>query len=121
MKFLGISEVDDKVTFVFDDDTTLTGNIITSSVGKYYVSIDGYYNSRVFDLLKIDNPNAFVSKVVGYNCDNGVWPTVNTRHDLFKVFRALSRINSKEPDSQVKESHIVIKPIKRKIKLNFNL
>lgn len=121
MKLSGISELNDKVTFVFNNGTMFTGTIRAPFGADYHVSMDKCFNSYIFDLLGIDDPNAFVSKVVGYNCRNGAWPEVKTKHDLFKVFRALSRINSKEPELKVKESPIVIKPIKRKIKLNFNL
>lgn len=106
------------VQFIFDDNTALSGKVISSDT--YFISISDSNNSEVFRRLGIKDKNTFVNNIVGYSVEQGTsplsWPEVNSLEDLKKVLDALKTVN-KEITNNIS---LKIKKVKS-LKLNFNL
>lgn len=85
----------DKVTFHFDDSSTLTLDIDGTEERTYLYNSEGN-NSEAFFHLGIENPHALYKDIGVYLDDDGECPECR-RKDLDKVFDYLLKHYSVEP------------------------
>ena len=93
------------VTFYFDDNSKIEGHIISD---PYFITLFEHLNEAVFIKLGINNPNKFVSNIVGYKT-YGCWPEVKSQADLEKVLNALLKYNMEEKEVKIEipEGYII--------------
>lgn len=97
-------EILSKIFFKFNDGTVVEGMIKGNPVScsNYFVRIDNDNNDLIFRKLNL-SPHEFVKDTVGY-AKSGIWPEVNTLHDLEKVLIALQKVNKpEEVEEEIKE------------------
>ena len=91
----------DKVTFHFDDSSTLTSDIDGTEYRTYLYNSD-CNNSEVFFQLGIENPHALYKDIGVYLDDDGECPECR-RKDLDKVFDYLLEHYSVKSEEQKEE------------------
>lgn len=78
----------------YDNDVIILNYNCVYNLGYFGIPISDatdsiFYNDDIFCFLGISDVEKFISIIVGYPVDPGIWPSVRTKKDFIKVLRVL--------------------------------